>query len=79
VPLDLVNDVIFKGATVQGIYGRRMYETWVQMTALLKAGRLNLEPLFGQREPLEKFEGAFANLQEGLPGKVLLYPNGIHR
>src|SRR6516225_7543960 len=26
VPLDLVNDVIFKGATVQGIYGRRMYE-----------------------------------------------------
>jgi len=28
---------------VQGIYGRRMYETWVQMTALLKAGRLNLD------------------------------------
>src|SRR5215469_6132263 len=77
VPLDLVNDVIFKGATVQGIYGRRMYETWVQMTALLKAGRLNLEPLFGQREPLEKFEGAFAKLQEGLPGKILLYPNGV--
>src|SRR5579859_4858175 len=79
VPLDLVNDVIFKGATVQGIYGRRMYETWVQMTALLKAGRLNLEPLFGQQAPLEKFEGAFAKLQEGLPGKILLYPNGVQR
>jgi threonine 3-dehydrogenase len=79
VPLDLVNDVIFKGATVQGIYGRRMYETWVQMTALLKAGLLNLEPLFGQRAPLEKFEGAFAKLQEGLPGKILLYPNGVRR
>ena len=79
VPLDLVNDVIFKGATVQGIYGRRMYETWVQMTALLKAGRLNLEPLFGERVPLAKFEGAFAQLQEGLPGKILLYPNGVRR
>lgn len=77
VPLDLVNDVIFKGATVQGIYGRRMYGTWVQMTALLKAGRLNLEPLFGEREPLEKFEDAFAKLQGGLAGKILLYPNGI--
>jgi threonine 3-dehydrogenase len=77
VPLDLVNDVIFKGATVQGIYGRRMYGTWVQMTALLKAGRLNLEPLFGDREPLEKFENAFAKLQGGLAGKILLYPNGI--
>ena len=79
VPLDLVNDVIFKGATVQGIYGRRMYGTWVQMTALLKAGRLNLEPLFGEREPLEKFENAFAKLQGGLAGKILLYPNGILR
>jgi len=79
VPLDLVNDVIFKGATVQGIYGRRMYETWVQMTALLKAGRLNLEPLFGERTSLEKFEGAFAKLQSGLAGKILLYPNGLPR
>ena len=79
VPLDLVNDVIFKGATVQGIYGRRMYGTWVQMTALLKAGRLDLEPLFGEREPLEKFEDAFAKLQGGLAGKILLYPNGMQR
>ncbi|MGC1413888.1 MAG: L-threonine 3-dehydrogenase [Candidatus Acidiferrum sp.] len=77
VPLDLVNDVIFKGATVQGIYGRRMYETWVQMTALLKAGRLDLEPLFGERAPLDNFENAFTLLQGGLAGKVLLYPDGL--
>jgi threonine 3-dehydrogenase len=77
VPLDLVNDVIFKGATVEGIYGRRMYGTWVQMTALLKAGRLDLEPLFGERESLEKFENAFAKLQGGLAGKILLYPKGL--
>ena len=77
VPLDLVNDVIFKGATVQGIYGRRMYETWVQMTALLKGGRLNLDPLFGERTSLDKFEGAFALLRGGLAGKILLYPDGV--
>ncbi len=79
VPLDLVNDVIFKGATVQGIYGRRMYETWVEMTSLLKAGRLNLDPLFGERASLEKFENAFSLLQGGLAGKILLYPNGVPR
>jgi threonine 3-dehydrogenase len=78
VPLDLVNDVIFKGATVQGIYGRRMYGTWVQMTALLKAKRLNLEPLFGERTSLEKFESAFRLLQGGLAGKILLYPDGMN-
>ncbi|HXN21194.1 MAG TPA: L-threonine 3-dehydrogenase [Candidatus Dormibacteraeota bacterium] len=76
VVLDLVNDVIFKAATVQGIYGRRMFETWVQMNALLKAGRLNLEPLFGERTALENFADAFALLQSGHAGKVLFYPNG---
>jgi len=79
VPLDLVQDVIFKGATVQGIYGRRMYNTWVQMTALLKAGRVNLQPLFGERMELENFEAAFAKLNSGLAGKILLYPNGIRK
>jgi threonine 3-dehydrogenase len=77
VPLDLVNDVIFKGATVQGIYGRRMYQTWVQMTALLKAGRLNLEPLFGEKIGLDNFEDAFSKLQNGMAGKILIYPNGL--
>ena len=77
VPLDLVQDVIFKGATVQGIYGRRMYGTWVQMTALLKAGRVNLEPLFGERMVLDNFEAAFAKLHSGMAGKILMYPNGL--
>src|ERR1700739_527102 len=79
VPLDLVQDVIFKGATVQGIYGRRMYGTWVQMTALLKVGRVNLDPLFGERMDLENFEAAFSKLQSGLAGKVLMYPNGMRK
>ena len=79
VPLDLVQDVIFKGATVQGIYGRRMYGTWVQMTALLKAGRVNLEPLFGERMALDDFEAAFAKLNNGLAGKILMYPNGMQK
>ena len=79
VPLDLVQDVIFKGATVQGIYGRRMYGTWVQMTALLKAGRVNLEPLFGERMALDDFEAAFTKLNSGLAGKILMYPNGMQK
>jgi len=77
VELDLVNDVIFKGITVQGIYGRRMYDTWYRMLALLKAGALNLEPLISARLPLENYEQAFALLNAGEACKVLLYPNGL--
>jgi threonine 3-dehydrogenase len=77
VTFDLVSDIIFKGAVVQGIYGRRMFETWMQMTALLKAGRLNLDPLFGEKVGLEQFETAFSALHGGLAGKVLFYPDGV--
>lgn len=76
VTFDLVADIIFKGATVQGIYGRRMFETWVQMTSLLKGKRLDLEPLFSERLPMRRFAEAFDLLQKGQAGKVLLYPNG---
>ena len=79
VEFDLVADIIFKGATVQGIYGRRMFETWVQMTALLKSGKLKLEPLFSERMSLDRFADAFALLQGGQAGKVLFYPNGAPR
>jgi threonine 3-dehydrogenase len=77
VEMDLVNNIIFKGATVLGIYGRKMYETWVQMTELLKAHRLPLDPLFNERFPLEDFEQAFALLHSGQAGKVLFYPGGV--
>ncbi len=74
VTFDLVADIIFKGATVQGIYGRKMYETWVQMTALLKSRRLSLDPLFSERVSLDRFEEAFSLLHAGNAGKILLYP-----
>src|SRR5277367_3831535 len=36
ISVNFSEDIIFKGITVQGINGRRMYQTWYQMTALLK-------------------------------------------
>lgn len=76
VTLDLLGDVIFKGATVQGIYGRKMFQTWEQMSSLLKSGRLNLDPLFNEKLPLDRFLEAFNLLEKGQAGKILFYPNG---
>jgi threonine 3-dehydrogenase len=33
-----VNDVIFKGLDIAGIYGRRIFETWYKMAAMLQSG-----------------------------------------
>src|SRR5947209_1039089 len=49
VELNFAEDLIFKGATVQGINGRLMYKTWYQMQALLKNGKLDLSPVITDR------------------------------
>ena len=77
VELNLANDIIFKGATVQGINGRLMYKTWYQMTALLKAGKLDLHPVITDRLSMKDFSRGMARLQSGEASKILLYPNGV--
>jgi threonine 3-dehydrogenase len=72
--LNLAEDIIFKGATVLGISGRWMYQTWFQTQALLRAGKLELHPLITDRLPLKDFSQAVARLRSGEAGKVLLYP-----
>ncbi len=70
--LDLPNDIIFKGATVLGINGRRMFETWFQMENFLLAGRLNLQPIITDEIPLADFETGFKLMQSGEAIKVVL-------
>ena len=72
--LDFARDIIFKGALVQGINGRKMFETWFQMEALLATGKLNLEPAITHRLKLSEFPKAMELLQSGEAIKVLLKP-----
>jgi threonine 3-dehydrogenase len=73
--LDFARDIIFKGATVQGINGRKMFETWFQMEALLATGKLNLEPVITHRLKLSEFERAMAFLESGEAIKAVMRPD----
>ena len=66
-----MDDFIFKGLTLQGIYGRKMYETWYKMTAMVQAG-LDLKPLITHRFPYTQFEEAFEIMNTGESGKIIL-------
>ncbi len=65
------NQVIFKGLTLQGIYGRKMYETWYKMAAMVESG-LDLTPLITHRFHYTDFEQGFAAMNTGKSGKVIL-------
>lgn len=73
VEVDLADGIIFKGAKVYGINGRRMYDTWYKMQALLRAG-LDLTPMITHSFKFEEFEEAFALAASGNSGKIILYP-----
>ena len=74
--LDWNRLVIFKGITLHGIIGRRMYETWYQMDNLLRTGRLDVRPAITHVMPMERFDEAIGLLRSGTAGKVVLIPWG---
>jgi len=72
VEIDLANALIFKGATVHGINGRKMYETWYQAEALIRDSGVDLSPVITHRLPLARFDEAMGLLESGEASKILL-------
>ena len=65
------NKIIFKGLTLVGVYGRRMYETWYKMQTMIDIG-LDLTPLITHRYSYREFDKGFEAMNSGLSGKVVL-------
>ncbi|MEQ9616611.1 MAG: L-threonine 3-dehydrogenase [Phycisphaerales bacterium] len=73
---DITKHVIFKGAKVHGINGRRMWETWYQMETLLLANKLQLRKIITHELPMEDYKEAFRLMQSGEGIKVVLKMGG---
>jgi threonine 3-dehydrogenase len=72
-PMDVnfASEVIFKGITIYGVVGRRMYDTWIQMRQFLRSGQFDPTPVITHRFPLEDFDAAIAAIKSGEAGKVI--------
>jgi threonine 3-dehydrogenase len=69
--LDLATEVIFKGITIYGVVGRRMYDTWHQMTRFLRSGEFDPTPVITHRFGLEEADQAIGAIKSGEAGKVI--------
>ena len=69
--IDLATEVIFKGITIYGVVGRRMYDTWLQMTKFLRAGQFDPRPVITHRFPLAEADAAITAIKSGEAGKVI--------
>ena len=66
-----IHQVIFKGLTIKGIYGREMFETWYKMAAMLTSG-LDISPVITHHYSADEFGQAFDIMNTGQTGKVIL-------
>ena len=62
--------IIFKGLTVQGIYGRKMYETWYKMTQMVLTG-FPLQKVLTHQVHIDDFQKGFDLMEAGVCGKVV--------
>lgn len=74
VEINLSRDIIFKGATVIGINGRKMFDTWYRMEALIASKRVDFSPLVTHRFPMSEFEAGMELMSSGNSGKIILDP-----
>jgi len=75
IEFNLDDHVIFKGATVYGIFGRKLWDTWYQARGLMGSGAIDLDPIITHRFAFDDFEQAFALMDSGQCGKIVLFPD----
>jgi threonine 3-dehydrogenase len=65
------HQVIFKGLSIKGIYGREIFETWYKMQTMLQSG-LDISPVLTHKLDFEAFQKGFDIMNSGNCGKVVL-------
>ena len=68
--LDLTNDIIYREATVYGVTGRLMYQTWDECNEMLEDG-FDLAPLMSGPYELKEFKTAFEAAKTSI-GRVVM-------
>ncbi len=71
VELDL-SKIIFHMLTLQGVTGRRIFETWYAASALVSSG-LDISGVITHRFPYTEFAQAFQVAADGKSGKVVMH------
>ena len=74
VEMDMANDLIYREVEVTGVSGRKIWETWTDFAKVMKGPYYKLDKVMGNRFALKDFEQAIAQIESGIPGKMILYP-----
>ena len=71
VEMAVAEDMIFRGLDIKCIVGRRLYETWDTMKALLGSGKLNVAPAITHVLDFTDYDHGMQLMRDGACGKVV--------
>ncbi len=74
IELDFATDIIFKGISIYGVVGRRIYDTWYQVKDLIASGKLHLDDIITHQFALKDIDKAAKLMGEKNCGKIILFP-----
>jgi len=72
VDINWAEDIMFKGITIHGITGRRMFATWFQVDEFLLHHGERITASVTHTMPCTAFQDAFALMNTGSCGKIIL-------
>ncbi len=74
VKLDWSKDIVQKLVSLQGIFGREMFDTWHSMSRIMASGKLDVTPIITHKFKLNEFNKAIEIAKSGKTGKIVLFP-----
>ncbi len=74
ITLNIADDIVFKGVTVYGVVGRRIYDTWYEVKRLLDDNALHLDKIITHQFALKDIDDAATIMGTGNCGKIVLIP-----
>ena len=76
IEVNFADDVVFKGIEIYGVVGRRIYDTWDKVQALLNEDVLHLDKIITHEFKLSDIKQAAELMGEKNCGKIIMYPEG---
>jgi threonine 3-dehydrogenase len=76
VPIDIAKHINKRGITLRGVFGRRLWDTWEELSAFLRANDDDLDWIVTHHLPLGDL-GEVVDLLGGDANKILIHPSGV--
>jgi threonine 3-dehydrogenase len=70
IPINVTQSINLKGATIKGLFGRRIWETWWKLSSLVNAKKINILDVVTHRYSFSQVDEAFEQVNKGA-GKIM--------